>query len=249
MSENERPSASLIERIHKILSKTTEAGCTQQEADAAFAMASRLMAEHNLKMDDVRVSGGGESAEEKFVEEPAYQTGRWTLECNLAYNIVKTYFFVEGFLGGRVGNQKVLYFFGTEANTATAKHIFNALLSSADRLWTTYRITRNRPASESRLYKTGLMSGFREKLDEERRALKMEQDILRGSSGGTELAIKRVEEMTTQKFKEAHSDLKNKSRSYAAPSGDRSTLQAGYEAGRSLNLNRGIGGSNRKGIS
>ena len=43
----------MIERVKKLLIKTEAAGCTQAEAEAAFKMASRIMAEHNLTMDEV----------------------------------------------------------------------------------------------------------------------------------------------------------------------------------------------------
>jgi hypothetical protein len=47
----------IVERIRKILAKTEEAGCTQAESEAAMAMASRLMAEHNLSMSEVTKGG------------------------------------------------------------------------------------------------------------------------------------------------------------------------------------------------
>ncbi|MGO9180794.1 MAG: DUF2786 domain-containing protein [Candidatus Limnocylindrales bacterium] len=52
MPENERPNEGRVAKIRKILTKTEDAGCTQEEAEAAFALATRLMAEHNLEMSD-----------------------------------------------------------------------------------------------------------------------------------------------------------------------------------------------------
>jgi hypothetical protein len=244
---NERPSAKIIDVVRKILSKTTENGCSQAEAAHAFAKAQELLLKHNLSMDDVRCQEGG-AAEEKFVEEAAFETGRWTIEQNLAYHVVHTYFFVEGFFGARNGNQKVLYLFGTEANVATARHVFAALLAATERLWVMYKVLNRRPASEARLFRTGVIKGFTDKLKEQREALKMEQDIASGSEGGTALAIRRVEDMTVQKYKEAHPKHKAGRGHYADVTGDPSTLQAGYDAGKKLNLDRAVEGNKRKAI-
>ena len=90
-----------------------------------------------------------------------------------------------------------------------------------------------------------MIKGFSDKLDQEREALKMEQDILKGSTGGTALAIIRIEELTVAKYREAHPENKNRKGGarFADLAGDASTLQAGYDAGKRLNLNRAIGGN------
>jgi Protein of unknown function (DUF2786) len=244
---SERPTANIIERVRKILAKTQEAGCPQAEAETAFAMASRLLAEHNLCMDDVHVSGG--EGEEKFTEESVIETGRWTNEHNLAYHLVKTYFFVEGFFGVRNGNKKPLYLFGTEANVATARHVFLSLLASTDRLWASYRVLHGRPGSEGRIFRVGVIKGFQDKLKEEREAQEMERDILSGNSNGTALAIRRIDELTAQKYREAHPQHgKARAGRFASLKGSQSTLQAGYEAGKALNLNRAVEGKAQKGI-
>lgn len=245
---SERPDSKITERIRKILSKTTETGCTQAEADTAFAMASRLLAEHNLSMDEVAASGN--TNEEKYVEAATIDTGRWSIEMNLAYHIVKNYFFVEGFFMQSGDNSKLLMLFGTEPNVATAKFTFKALMASAERLWTTYKIIHRRPGSEGRMFRTGVMKGFSDKLKEEREAQEMERDIIQGSSGGTALALVRVEEKTHAELRKAHPELNKKGKSVnrAELKGDQSTLQAGYNAGKKLNLNRGLGGSSQKGI-
>ena len=245
MSEQQRPQAKVVEIIKKLLAKTVENGCTTAEAAEAFAKATEFLTKHNLTLDDVRCKGGSEG-EESFVEEPAFETGRWTIEMNMAYSIVREFYFVEGIFLARNGNQKVLYLFGTETNVAMAKHIFVALLATAERLWTIFRICKKRPASDRRIYLTGLLKGFHDKLREEREALKMEQDLLRGSSGGTALAIRRVEDMTVAKYKEKHPKTKNSGGGFANVQGDAGSLKAGYEAGRRLNLQRTLGSSGGK---
>jgi hypothetical protein len=89
-----------------------------------------------------------------------------------------------------------------------------------------------------------MIKGFSDKLDQQREALKMEQDILKGNTGGTALAIRRIDELTVAKYKEAHPENKKTGKAHFADlAGDSSTLRAGYEAGKRLNLNRAIGGN------
>ena len=113
---SERPKEDVIERVRKLLSKTEAKGCTQSEAEAAFQAASRIMAEHNLDMAEVEDRGN--PAAVSWIESDAHETGRWTLESNLAYGIVHQFFFVEGFFVGKWVNskhRKVLRFFGQAA--------------------------------------------------------------------------------------------------------------------------------------
>ena len=41
-----------------------------------------------------------------WTEDDMYETGKWTLEDNLAYGIVNRYFFVEGFFAGKWADGK-----------------------------------------------------------------------------------------------------------------------------------------------
>jgi hypothetical protein len=246
MSTDERPKASIIERVKKILLKTETANCTQEEAASALAFASRLMAEHNLSMDEVQTST---DKSESWMEEEVYETGRWGLEDNLVYGIVKQFFFVEGFFN-RKGGKKVLLFFGKSSNVAAARDTWNSLHAAFDRLWTTYRIIHRRAAGERRLFVSGMAKGFAEKLRDERKAMEIERDIVQGAaSGGTALALANVALQTNAEYHKAHPKHKASGKtSFADVSGDRSTLQAGYEAGKRLTFNKGVESKAQKGI-
>ena len=77
---NEKPKDDIVAVIRKILSRTEQNGCTPAEAEVAFAMAARKMAEHNLTMEDVRVS---EHGEESWREEVVEHVMLWNLEDKL----------------------------------------------------------------------------------------------------------------------------------------------------------------------
>jgi hypothetical protein len=244
---NERIVSGIIEKIKKILAKTQDAGCPVAEAETAFAMASRLLAEHNLSMEDVH--SVDMTDQEKFVECEVMETGRWSIENNLAFNIVRRFFFVEGFFSHVGSGKKVLHLFGTQSNVETARFTFYTLLSSADQLWTAYRLKQGRPGSEGRMFRTGVLKGFNDKMKDEREMQKMERDLMSGSEGGTTLVLVKIEDNIKKEMHKANPDLKkNTGPKFSGLQGDQSTLQAGYEAGKKLNLSRGINGKGQKGI-
>ena len=234
----------LIDQIKKILSKTTSNGCTAAEAEAAFAMASRKLAEHNLTLEDVAGHDGPET--ESWAEEEVHETGRWSLEDNLVYGIIKSHFFCEGFFNRRSG-RKVFLLFGKPENVATGRHVWSALHAAFDRQWTNYRYTHNKPASERRLFVSGMAKGFNQKLKDEREAMTIERDLT-CSGKGTALALVDIGAKIQAAMKAQNPDLKPKKTNYAAAEGSTSTLQAGIAAGRSLSLNRAVDASKRRAI-
>lgn len=236
---DERPKADVIEKVRKILERTERNNCTSSEAETAFAMASRMMAEHNLSIDEVKSASGGDDWDEQNV----FETGKWSLENNLVYGIVKEFFFIEGvFTKSTIAGPKTLVFFGKDSNVQVAKWTWNALHAAFDRLWTNYKIINGQPASERRLYVAGLAKGFTEKLRDEREVIEIERDIASGSSGGTALALVNVNKETEIAFHEKHPSRTASKAHFSKLEGDKNTLRAGYEAGKSLNLNRAIGG-------
>ena len=92
-------------------------------------------------------------------------------------------------------------------------------------------------------------------MEDERRAMEAERDLVQGkTSGSTALALAGIGEQTIMAYKEHHPECftKKAARSssgggnYASVTGDPSAFEAGQQAGRSLNLNRAIGGSSTR---
>lgn len=247
----------LIEKIKKLLQKTESRGATQAEAAAAFALASKLLAEHNLDLADLETDAPAED----WTEDAALDTGRWLYEHNLAYGIVKNFYFVEGFFawtreGATKQAKKRLMLFGKKSNVETAKFVLNSLIAAFDRLWVDYRAHYNRPASERKLFAGGVAQGFADKLDRERREMEIERDVVQGRrSGSTALALVGVREQTLQAYRDAHptffrenGDAKGSKTTFTVRDGAADTHRAGYEAGSRLQINRGVGQERRKAI-
>lgn len=262
MSER-RPKADVIEKLRAILKKTEERGATPAEAETAFRMASRLMAEHNIEMAELDGTEGPDDI--SWLEDDVADFGKWSLAQNLAYGICREFFFVEGYTTWKhvpVGKptefqgktyretkaRKFLRFFGTAANVEAAKFTFTALLDAFDRLFVEYRAKTGCPAAERRLFISGVAKGFREKMKEEREATEIERDVVQGrASGSTALVLVSVAERTKAAYKEAHPKMGKSRTVIAEPTGSRSSLEAGYRAGRSLSLRRAVG-SSQKGL-
>jgi hypothetical protein len=154
----------------------------------------------------------------------------------------------------------VLRFFGRPDNVQSAKWMFNALVDAFDRLFNEYRKCTGAPASERRIFISGVASGFSQKLRDEERAVEVERDLMRGkTSGSTALALTGIREQTLMAYKDAHPGVFKKDGTkrtargnYASVTGSASSFEAGQAAGRSLNLNRSIGsggGSQRRGLT
>ena len=233
MSPETAPAA-VVELIRKLLKKTTENGCTEAEAATAFAMASRKLAEHNLTMDEVTADEKGEAS---WIEEEVEELARWSLEDNLRYGILREFYFVECVLMPRNG-RKVFHIFGKPENVQVARFVWHALGSSFERCWMIYKITHKVPASEKRLFLSGMAQGFSEKLRAERRAQVIERDLVRGGGPGTALALTSITAQIQAAFTTHYGKTKKNGGGFAATNGSQSTLDAGVSAGRNLNLNR-----------
>src|SRR4051794_38439383 len=93
---SERSKSSIVDRIRHLLNKTTANGCSENEAAIAYRMATRLMAEHELEMADVKVEDSPTG--DDWAEAMAADTGKWTIEQNMTYSIVTEFCFVEAYL-------------------------------------------------------------------------------------------------------------------------------------------------------
>jgi hypothetical protein len=233
--------ADLVEKVRKILARTEDKGCTTAEAEQAYKLASRLMAEHNISMADVEVSGEDEWGESPILFEGA----RLNVEVDYAVQIACNYFFVKALLSPSWKNGKrgkKLMFFGKTENVAIASHIFTSMRNAFDRLWTDYRSRTGSPAADRRLYVEGIYDGFSGKLAAERRAMNVDRDLATGESGGTALALRNIEKATIAKLEEIHQGKIKKMRQpdFAVAFGSNETYEDGKAAGQSLNLDRPV---------
>jgi hypothetical protein len=135
------------------------------EAELAMAEAQRLMLKHNL---DVTARA---SYSFRHLGAP---TGRVSEAERILANILNDHFFVECIWvpvwrprEGKRGS--VLEVCGTTLNLTIAEHTHAFLLHTADRLWSQYKRDFAVGNRDRRTYQAGVMTGFREKLDAQRK--------------------------------------------------------------------------------
>ncbi len=232
--------------IRKILAKTEEAGCTPAEAEVAYAKASRMLAEHNLSMEDVEIAAGRDGAE-GWNDEVVHQAKRLSRGDKLCLEILANFFFVENVIAVNHDGTQTLHLFGKAENVATAKFVWGALRAAFDRHWMEYRSRTGTPAREKSLFVEGMGSGYYGKLREEREAMEAERDGEK--PGNTELALQSIAEKLKTGLDLAYPNIREHKPRPVYLHGDESTLHAGMEAGRALNLDRGVGESVPKGIA
>jgi len=162
----------VLERVAKLLALAGSPN--EHEAQAAMNAAQRLMLKHNLER--VR-SGARRGFEFKHLGDP---TGRVGEAARLLVSILGEFFFVEVIwvpvwrvLEGQRGT--VLEVCGTPENVALADYVHHFLTHTSERLWREHkRAAGLRGNTDRRAYLAGVMAGFREKLDDERRGKQAE---------------------------------------------------------------------------
>jgi hypothetical protein len=234
--------ADVIARVRKILARTEEAGCTAAEAEAAYGLASSLMAKHNLDMEEIEQAAGLDG--EGWTEAEFHEAGRACSVVGMVAYVCNKFFFVEHYFDyyrDASGRNRVSYkFFGSPTNVETAKFIFVSLLSAIDRLWKDAYHRGRYDRTDRRIFALGIINGYTEKLTAERAAMAKKCDQESGRPG-TALALQSIKDKTLAAFETAQPDLVT-SRSPTFR-GSKEAHEAGHEAGRKLNLSRPLGGS------
>ena len=102
-------------------------------------------------------------------------------------------------------------FFGKKSNVETARWVYLALLDAFDHLWNDYRIRTGAGRSDRRAFVLGVWNGFSDKMEEERKVMEAERDMLAREQGrtgpGTAIVLASIQEKTAVAFKEKYGKL------------------------------------------
>jgi Protein of unknown function (DUF2786)/SprT-like family len=160
--------ARILERIARLLSLAESPNV--HEAQAAMSAAQRLMLKYNLDITAAR------AAREYGFRHLGAPSGRVGESERIVGGILTKHFFVEAIwvpvyvpLDGRRGS--ILEVCGTSANLEMAAYVHSFLHHTAEQLWREHkRAHRIQGNKERRTYLSGVMLGFLEKLNSERKA-------------------------------------------------------------------------------
>ncbi len=157
----------LLERISKLLALAQSQNV--HEAQAAMAAAHRLMLKHNIESVAQR---GAAAYTFRHLGAPSGRKGEHE---RILAAIIGDHFFVEVIwvpvwrpVEGKRGN--VLEVCGSVENVELAEYVHSFLLHTAERLWREFKREHGVSSNaERRTYLSGVMSGFRDKLEREKK--------------------------------------------------------------------------------
>jgi len=196
----------------------------EYEAQAAMSAAQRLMLKYNI---DLAVSGLEPAYGFRHLGEPS---GRVNEAQRILAGILADHFFVQAIWvpvwraqEGRRGS--VLEICGSEANLELADYVHTFLNVTAERLFRDYRRSPSGRGAKRLTFLAGVMSGFRERLERERKKSKAEGLVWVGDAALDGFFRKRHPRIRWTRYAVGHG-----SEAYAR----------GREAGEKIVLHRGI---------
>lgn len=222
--KSKQPSAEqpLLERIAKLLALAQSSN--EHEAQAAMSAAQRLMLKYNI---DLAVSGLEPAHGFRHLGEPS---GRINEAQRILAGILADHFFVQTIwvpvwraAQGKRGS--VLEICGSDANLELAEYVHSFLNVTAERLFREYRKSPAGGGAKRLTFVAGVMSGFRERLERERKKSKAEGLVWVGDAALDVFFRKRHPRIRWTRYAVGHG-----SEAYAR----------GREAGERIVLHRGI---------
>jgi hypothetical protein len=210
--------------IRDLMAKTTDNGCTEQEAAKAAAKASELMAQYDLTMADAQE-----------VRDDVYGARKRSYRNN-DHEIVK---FCAGaiakFCDCRSYSAKdYVCMFGQQHDTEIAHYLLDVVMNAANAEWKRFYKAQGRATPKAR---RGFMLGFAKRINARLTEIKKERSA--GVPTGTSLVV--VKEQVVAERYAAHTATMRFSRSRSIRSaGDAGAYIAGDMAGRRVNITTGI---------
>jgi hypothetical protein len=217
----------MLERVAKLLALAESSN--EHEAQAAMSAAQRLMLKYNI---DLAISGRQPAHAFAHLGEP---TGRVSEAQRILAGILGDHFFVQSIwvpvwraLEGKRGS--VLEICGSAANLELAEYVHAFLNLTAERLFREYRKTASGRSAKRLTFIAGVMAGFRDRLERERKKSKAEGLVWVGDAALDDFFRKRHPRIRWTRYAVGHG-----SEAYAR----------GREAGAKIVLHRGISANSR----
>lgn len=213
----------VLDRVRKLLALAGSAN--EHEAQSAARLAQRLMLRHNIDALAAERRDGCTHRQLGRI------TGRTLESERILGNILQDHFFVDviwvhAFRPEDAVYGRVMEVCGRPENVALADYVHDFLTCTADRLWREHKrgegIRGNR---ERRTYLAGVMAGFRDRLEVERRAQQEEGLVWVGDPELGRYFRRRHRRVSTRTWYEGAGDA---------------ARESGRRAGREIVLHRGV---------
>lgn len=224
----------IMARVRKLM--RLAASKNPHEAAAAAAKANELITRYNV---DLIRQDHPRTFESVMITGPVIKRSQAAM---IATVILNTFYFVEtiwvpAWIPDRQRMGTVLEITGTPANLRIADYVFHYLLDYAQREWQRYR--RDHPRCRSRSgFMTGVVSGFREKLEKER----WKRETTSNASGPDRSASSRAviprDRQLKACFHQRHPRIRIRRVHHATAS--LSAFESGRSRGKQLTVSKGV---------
>ena len=218
--------AALLARIQALQSRTTDRGCTEQEAMAAAAKVAELLAHHGLSLSDVELQA-------QPCERAELATGRSRIgpfdECGPA---VAAYFDCRFWFETDADGRLRHIFFGLPGDVRAAAYLMHLIAQAFETEANRYRAsagyTRGRGGRRRALH-TSFMLGLSQGVQARLQAMQAERDAAVQASSGRSLVLAKGGVVDAEMAKLG---LRFRTRNPAEPLVDPSAYGAGHDAGQ-----------------
>lgn len=234
----------LLEKLKKLLSLQERAG-TQAEAENAAAKIQEMCLKYNLDMQSVKDSA---NKEDNLIEKEEFDLnttqgksdGTWVVSLWKVLSVHNMCTIIKINNGTREGKVSVI---GLPINIAFVQYAFDQLYSKIKTIekiaWDEYQkaLPSEKRGTFRRGFYVGAVAGINHKLEQQKEALKKQFEETMAEENLTSLMVtneKAIEEFIQETFSNLH---KTKARKMISQDGN----QLGYEKGKQLDINKGIG--------
>jgi hypothetical protein len=233
----------VINLVRELQKRTTDNGCTEQEALAAAAKVSKLMEDYQLSMKDVQeVRDDIYGAMKRKYGGGSARRRTWH-ETKMLWYAISQFTDTHCWM-----NDDNLCFFGSKTDCEIAFYLCDLVKNTAETEWQSYR--RACCGNTDRTARAAFMQGFCVRLSN--RLIKMRDErrqALNQAEGSRALVVVK-DQVVAAKFEQykAEKGMRLRSASQRRTARDGGAYAAGEAAGNRATITTGVGGSQPKGL-
>lgn len=230
---------SISKKIAALLEKNAENGATEDEANAAMKIATKLMTEHGITMEDIQKNtAAANDFHEKIIDEQRkklHEVDLYGILTSIA-KFTDTHVHIER----KIKTSAAVYFFGYRSDIELAEYLREVCKRALETEWNKY-VMNNVLHGHKRTHRKNFMIGMSERISERLDDMKQEHTT---ETQGTQLVVVK-NQLVTKAFAQKNIKLK-KPQSTTFMMDD--SYSAGIEAGNNVRLNKSMADRVSKGV-
>ena len=229
----------ISKKISALLKKNAENGATEDEANAAMKIATKLMTEHGITMDDIKQNT---AAANDFVEKTINENRKKLHEVDLYGVLTSIAKFTDTHvhIERKVKKSASVYFFGYRSDIELAEYLREVCKRALETEWNKY-VMNNDLQGHKRTHRKNFMIGMSVRISQRLNDMKQEHTT---TTNNNQLVVVK-NQLVTQAFAKKNIRLKSAS-STTFDMND--SYKAGKQAGDNVSLNKSMTDRVSKGV-